>query len=108
MDKAGELAAHWRGHVDAWRASGGSQKAYCEQHGLRSHSLSYWHRRLAKGPGPSGARVRSGFVPQRRICSAVFPGVQGAEPLARTGWRLTDDKLACRSGACDPCGQRSR
>jgi len=26
MDKAGELEAHWRGHVDAWRASGVSQK----------------------------------------------------------------------------------
>ncbi len=87
MDKAGELEAHWRGHVDAWRASGGSQKAYCEQHGLRSHSLSYWHLRLAKGPGPSGARGPLTLVPAVRV-----PGTAASTPSlslhSPQGWRL--------------------
>jgi hypothetical protein len=71
MDKAGELEARWRGHVGAWRASGGSQKAYGEQHGLRSHSLSYWHLRLAKGPGSSGARGPLTLVPAVRVPNTV-------------------------------------
>ncbi|WP_434735545.1 IS66 family insertion sequence element accessory protein TnpA [Candidatus Accumulibacter propinquus] len=37
MTKGGELEARWRRHVDAWRASGGTQTAYCKEHGLRSH-----------------------------------------------------------------------
>jgi transposase len=56
-----------------------SQKAYCEQHGLRSHSLSYWHRRLAKGPGPSGARSLLALVPAVRVPSAA---AGYAEPVA--------------------------
>lgn len=87
MDKAGELEAHWRGHVDAWRASGGSQKAYCEQHGLRSHSLSYWHRRLAKGPGPSGARGLLALVPAVRVPSAAA-GTPSLSLHSPQGWRL--------------------
>ena len=34
MTKGGELEARWRRHVDAWRASGGTQTAYCKEHGL--------------------------------------------------------------------------
>lgn len=67
MDRAGEPEAHWQEQVDAWRASGGSQKAYFEQHGLRSHSHSYWHLRLAKGRGPSGARGPLTLVPAAMI-----------------------------------------
>ena len=87
MDKAGEREARWRGHVDAWRASGGSQKAYCERHGLSSHSLSYWHLRLAKGPGSSGARSPLTLVPAVRVANAVAstPSLSLHSPQ---GWRL--------------------
>jgi len=33
MDKAVELQANGREHVDAWPASGSTRKAYGEQHG---------------------------------------------------------------------------
>jgi hypothetical protein len=56
MTKGGELEARWRRHVDAWRASGGTQTAYCKEHGLRSHSLSYWHLRFSGESGSSGTR----------------------------------------------------
>jgi hypothetical protein len=87
MDKAGELEAHWRGHVDAWRASGDSQKAYCEQHGLRSHSLSYWHLRLAKGPVSSAGGKPLTLVPAVRVPSAAAaaPSLSLYSPQ---GWRL--------------------
>ena len=87
MDKTGELEGRWRGHVDAWRASGGSQKAYCERHGLRSHSLSYWHLRLAQPSGLSGARGPLTLVP-----FAMVPGAAASRPSLSVhsprGWRL--------------------
>ncbi len=87
MDKAGELEAHWRGHVDAWGASGGSRKAYCEQHGPRSHSLSYWHLRLADGSGAS----RTGG-PLTLVPVAMVPGAAASRPSLSVhspqGWRL--------------------
>ena len=46
MDKNVEREAYWREHVGAWRASGESQKTYCDRQGLKNHSLSYWHLRL--------------------------------------------------------------
>ena len=87
MEKSGELEARWRGHVDAWRASGGSQKAYCEQHGLRSHSLSYWHLRLAQGSGPSRTGGPLTLVPAARVrdAAASLPSLSLHSPQ---GWRL--------------------
>lgn len=38
-------AEYWHGHVQAWRASGLSQRAYCRQHDINPHRLSYWSRR---------------------------------------------------------------
>ena len=38
----------WCGHVDAWRASGETQREYCARHGLKRHSLSYWQLRFTK------------------------------------------------------------
>lgn len=37
---------YWRGHVTAWRASGLTQRAYCAQHDLPPHRLTYWVHRL--------------------------------------------------------------
>ena len=87
MEKAGELEAHWRGHVDAWRAIGGTQKAYCERHGLRSHSLSYWHLRLAEGSGSSGTGGALTLVPAAMVrgAAASTPSLSLHSPQ---GWRL--------------------
>ncbi len=35
----------WMGHVRAWRVSAITQRAYCEQHGLKLSALGYWSRR---------------------------------------------------------------
>jgi hypothetical protein len=50
MANPSDLADYWRGHVEAWRDSGLSQREYCTQHALKSHRLSYWVRRLARAP----------------------------------------------------------
>ena len=38
---------YWSGHVEAWRCSGLSKKAYCEQHDLAYCSLRYWVDKLS-------------------------------------------------------------
>jgi hypothetical protein len=38
----------WRGHVEAWRASGLSQTRYCQKHGLTKGTLGYWSSRLKR------------------------------------------------------------
>ncbi len=61
-----ELEASWAEHLDAWRASGLSQNAYCRQHGLRPNRLSYWKRKLAApsdGDKPVACTQSPAFVP---------------------------------------------
>lgn len=48
-----ELAAkgrYWGNHMTGWSGSGLSQAEYCRHHGLASHNLSYWVRKLERPP----------------------------------------------------------
>lgn len=51
-----QLKDHWTHHIEAWQASGLSQNAYCREHGLKSHQLCYWKRKLTT------AKVDAGVV----------------------------------------------
>lgn len=46
-----EREARWRGHVQAWQKSGGSQAAYCRQHGVTPAEFSWWKHELARRDG---------------------------------------------------------
>jgi len=41
-----KIHTHWRRHVEAWRESGLSQAAYCQQQGLNRKTFSVWTRRV--------------------------------------------------------------
>ncbi len=87
MEKTGELEGYWRGHVVAWRASGETQRRYCDRHGLKRHSLSYWQLRLARREAAAGGRapltlVAATMVPE---AAAPTPCLSLASP---SGWRL--------------------
>jgi hypothetical protein len=81
---------HWRAHVEAWRASGLSQRAYCAQHHLSPHRLSYWSR---KPPATTArnltlvplklAPVPSGPILHGRHWRLEFPGPPAADWLAQ-------------------------
>lgn len=61
----------WQTHVEAWRASGLSQSAYCREHGLSLASFGYWRRRLAGDTvGP-----QTGVLPIR-VAAPVTAGSQ--------------------------------
>ena len=53
----------WQAHVDAWRESGLTQRAYCREHELPEEQLSHWKHRLRKAQ--RRARTRSRLVPIR-------------------------------------------
>ncbi len=87
---------HWRAHVEAWRASGLSQRAYCADHDLLPHRLSYWSRKhpattashftlvpLKLAPAPSG------LILHGRHWRLEFPGPPAADWLAQLLGRLS-------------------
>ena len=45
---ASEAARRWAVHVRRWRESGLTQAAYCQQHALNRHTLTYWSWRLRR------------------------------------------------------------
>jgi hypothetical protein len=69
-DKA-TRAAFWQSHIDEWRATGGSQRAYCEEQGLSYCRFVYWRRKFKRlssaAPGAaaplSTPGTRRAFVP---------------------------------------------
>ena len=86
MDKKAVLAAYWRGHVETWRASGLSQSNYCQQHGLKTHSLSYWQlRQVAHQDKPASKALT--LVPATIVAEsqASIPHLSLSSPQ---GWRL--------------------
>ena len=48
-----ERRDYWSRHIEAWRQSGQSRKAYCEEHGLSYWSMRDWIRKLAAAPAPA-------------------------------------------------------
>ena len=51
----------WRSHLDTWWASGRTQRAYCQEHGLCETQFSHWKGRLRTGS--RRRRVETQLVP---------------------------------------------
>jgi len=43
-----EKQAAWKQHIEGWRNSGKSQKAYCAEHGISFSNFGYWRKRFSK------------------------------------------------------------
>jgi len=69
----------WAQHVQAWRDSGLTQGAYCQQHELKPKALAYWIRR-SKQPA----------TPLTLVPLALQGPSAGGELLLQhaSGWRL--------------------
>ena len=48
-----ERRDYWSRHIEAWRQSGQSRKAYCEEHGLSYWSMRDWIRKLTESAAPA-------------------------------------------------------
>ena len=65
--------SHWKQHLERWRCSGMTQKAYCQQHELSSHRFTYWKKRFAQ------TQTGITFVPVKiRRCLALPPERQAS------------------------------
>ena len=106
MDKNAEREGYWRAHVGAWRASGESQKAYCNRQGLKEHSLSYWRLRLSRGESAPGVETPLTLIPAVKIGNG--PGAQPSLSLdTPTGWRLEFAALPPAGWLAALCAGRS-
>ena len=47
MNANSALNQAWADHIEKWRASGLSIKAFCEQEGLVYHQFSYWRQKFS-------------------------------------------------------------
>ena len=56
--KTPDRAAFWRQHLKDFQASGLTRGAYCRQHGLKLHQLSYQLDRAGKRPADKSAFAR--------------------------------------------------
>ena len=52
-----ERAEYWQRHIDGWRASGMSGRAYCIEAGVSLSRFYKWRRRLGRAP------TRTALVP---------------------------------------------
>ena len=53
---------YWQGQIEAWRASGQSQQAFCRANDLNYPRFGYWLRKFRRQGGTEPRRA-SGFVP---------------------------------------------
>ncbi len=58
-----DARSFWQGQVADWQDSGLTQKAYCEEQGLRYTAFGYWVRKLRRAAKPSPRKKPTSFVP---------------------------------------------
>ena len=73
---------HWREQVEGWRASGLSQIAYCEQHGLNIKSFRRWRTKLQRAVATAPSLT---LVPISVGTPATAPAILLHSP---GGWRI--------------------
>jgi len=66
-------AQYWQGQIEAWRASGQSQLAYCKSNDLNYPRFGYWVRKFRR-QGATDVRRASGFLP---VVATAVPGDGG-------------------------------
>jgi len=106
------VRALWRGHFEAWRLSGLTQREYCERHGLSLKSFGNWRGQL-KREDVVGRDARWGRHPRLRHMVSPMASPMANEAadrvpavVPRTGRRRQfseeDKRLiveeACRAG----------
>lgn len=65
LAKRDEIAGFWRGHSEAWKLSGLTQREYCDQQGISLKSFGNWRGQL-KRESIAGADARWGHYPRLR------------------------------------------
>ena len=86
----------WQAHVEAWRESGLTQRAYCRAHELAEVQLSHWKHRLQKTRRRASSASR--LVPVRVLRESPPRSTDVDEHKARVGHRGGDLTLVFSNG----------
>ncbi len=73
----------WKGHSEAWRASGITQCAYCEQEGISYRSFVYQHNRIMS----QSKKVSIKFI-EAKPESVVISQASGLQLMLPNGIRI--------------------
>lgn len=57
------LSAYWQQQVEAWQATGQSQKGFCKAHDLNYHQFGYWIRKFRNQAEQDHCQKSSSFIP---------------------------------------------
>ena len=85
---ASEAMQRWAVHVQRWRESGLTQAAYCQQHDLNRHTLTYWSWRLRREAETARdvQEATPALLPIRVAMTAVSCGALAAPPDLALTW----------------------
>ena len=80
-----QVLGYWRGHSEAWKLSGLTQKEYCEQHNISLKNFGNWRAQL-KRVALMGSDARWGHYPRlRRTFAELSPRARpGVNPRVTT------------------------
>lgn len=74
MEKAdSRKAERWRQHIDTYKTSGLTRKAYCRKHRLNIHQLDYWRKRLNRASEVKPSINKNDFI-QVQVEKDTIPG----------------------------------
>lgn len=96
-----DLESYWRGHVDAWKGSGMTLKAYSEAHGIGRWALGRWSRRFAAAEEVSAPSHKDspGAVPMTASAPLMMEIVEAA-PHRRRWSQTAKEQLVAET--CEP------
>lgn len=72
----------WRARIEAWRASGLSQKAWCIKEGVTYSSFGYWRKRLRAHDSKASAFERVGTIRPEAQVTVQLSGVHLQVPIS--------------------------
>ena len=62
-EESAALSSYWQQQIEAWQATGQSQKGFCKAHDLSYHQFGYWIRKFRRQAEQDHSQQSSGFVP---------------------------------------------
>jgi hypothetical protein len=74
----------WKEHSEAWKASGITQQAYCEQEGISYRSFVYQHNRLAS----QSKKVPLHFIEAKAESAVISSQSTGLQLMLPNGIRI--------------------
>lgn len=74
----------WKAYSEAWKTSGLSQKAYCEQEGINYRSFVYQHNRLLR----QSKKASLNFIEAKRAAAVMSNHTYGLQLMLPNGIRI--------------------